>query len=112
MPPGLSRDLTAACIHGIIDALTSRAIACCADKGYVGAGGAIGTPYKRRKRRRLGKRKKLFNRHHAQVHAPGKQVPTTLKGQRILREACCSPNRLPDRHRPSDPRLPPSSPDA
>ena len=48
--PGSTHDLTAARTHGIIDALTSRVIACYADKGYVGAGGAIGTPYKRRKR--------------------------------------------------------------
>ena len=87
-------DLTAARVHGIIDALTSRAIACYADKGYLGAGGAIGTPYKRRKRRRLGKRKKLFNRHHAQVRAPGEQGAATLKGWRILRKARCSPSRL------------------
>ncbi|GGT82365.1 hypothetical protein BJ999_005158 [Actinomadura citrea] len=48
--PGSTHDLTAARTHGIIDALTSRVIACYGDKGYVGAGGAIGTPYKRRKR--------------------------------------------------------------
>lgn len=48
--PGSTHDLTAARVHGIID----RAIACCADKGYLGAGGAIGTPYRRRKDRKLG----------------------------------------------------------
>ncbi|MES9542922.1 transposase family protein [Actinomadura sp. NPDC000600] len=92
--PGSTQDLTAARVHGIIDALTSRAIACHADKGYVGAGGAIGTPYKRRKRRRLGKRKKLFNRHHAQIRALGEQGAATLKSWRILRKARCSPSRL------------------
>ena len=52
--PGSTHDLTAARVHGIIDALTDRAIACYADKGYLGAGGAIGTPYRRRKDRKLG----------------------------------------------------------
>lgn len=69
--PGSTHYLTAAREHGIIDALTARAIACYADKGYVGAGGAVGTPYKRKKHRKLGKRKKLFNRHHATVRALG-----------------------------------------
>jgi hypothetical protein len=46
--PGSTHDLTAAREHGIIDAVTARAIACYADKGYVGAGGAVGTPYKRK----------------------------------------------------------------
>jgi len=92
--PGSTHDLTAARAHGIIDALTSRAIACYADKGYIGAGGAIGTPFKRRKRRKLGKRKKLFNRHHAQVRALGEQGAATLKGWHILRKARCSPSRM------------------
>ncbi|TDC89575.1 transposase family protein [Actinomadura sp. 7K507] len=92
--PGSTHDLTAARAHGIIDALTSRAIACYADKAYVGAGGAIGTPYKRRKRRKLGKRKKLFNRHHARVRALGEQGAATLKRWHILRKARCSPSRL------------------
>lgn len=92
--PGSTHDLTAAREHGIIDALTSRAIACYADKGYVGAGGAIGTPYKHRKRRKLGKRKKLFNRHHAQARALGEQGAATLKRWHILRKARCSPSRL------------------
>ncbi|HEU5024965.1 MAG TPA: transposase family protein [Spirillospora sp.] len=59
--PGSTHDLTAARVHGIVDELTSRAIACYADQGFVGAGGAIGTPYKRRKRSRLGRPKKLFS---------------------------------------------------
>ena len=92
--PGSAHDLTAARTHGIIDALTRRAIACYADKGYIGAGGAIGTPYKRTRRRKLGKRKKLFNRHHARARALGEQGAATLKSWHILRKARCSPNRL------------------
>jgi hypothetical protein len=92
--PGSVHDLTAAREHGIIDALSFRAIACYADKGYVGAGGAVGTPYKRRKRRKLGKRKKLFNRYHAKVRAVGERGAATLKDWHILRKARCSPSRL------------------
>ncbi|MFB4308384.1 transposase family protein [Actinomadura sp. GTD37] len=92
--PGSTHDLTAARVHGIIDALTSRAIACYADKGYVGAGGAIGTPYKRKKGRKIGTRKKLFNRHHAQTRALGEQGAATLKSWHILRKARCSPSRM------------------
>jgi hypothetical protein len=77
--PGSTHDLAAARVHGIVDGLTCRAIACYADKAYVGAGGAIGTPYKRRKGRKLGKRKKLFNRHHAKVRALGERGAATLK---------------------------------
>jgi DDE superfamily endonuclease/Helix-turn-helix of DDE superfamily endonuclease len=67
--PGSTHDLTAARAHGIIAGLTARAIACYADKGYIGVGGTIGSPYKRSKGRRFGGRKKLFNRHHAQIRA-------------------------------------------
>ncbi|WP_432763070.1 hypothetical protein [Actinomadura xylanilytica] len=58
-----------------MDALTSRAIACYADNAYVGSGGVVGAPYKRKKRRKLGKRKNLFNRYHAKVRALGEQAP-------------------------------------
>jgi hypothetical protein len=75
--PGSTHDLVAAREHGIVAGLTTRAIACYADKGYVGAGGAIGTPYKRNKHRKLGKRKKLFNRHHAKARALGERGAAT-----------------------------------
>jgi hypothetical protein len=92
--PGSMHDLTAAREHGIVQGLTTQAIACYADKGYVGAGGAIGTPYKRKKHCKLGKRKKLFNRHHAKVRAMGERGAATLKEWHILRKARCSPSRL------------------
>lgn len=57
-------------------------------------GGAIGTPYRRRHGRKLGKRKKLFNRHHAKIRALGEQGAATLKRWHILRHARCSPARL------------------
>lgn len=92
--PGSVHDLTAARTHGIVQSLTRWAIACYADKAYYGAGGAIGTPFKRRKHRRLGKRKRLFNRHHAQVRAVGEQGAATLKNWHVLRRARCSPARI------------------
>ncbi|XVQ16144.1 transposase family protein [Spirillospora sp. CA-255316] len=60
----------------------------------LGAGGAIATPYKRTKRRRLGKHKKLFNRHHARIRAMGERGAPTLRSRHILRKARCSPSRL------------------
>ncbi len=92
--PGSTHDLTAARTHGIVAGLTGWAIGCYADKGYVGAGGAIGTPYKRKKGRKLGKRKKLFNRHHAKIRALGERGAATLKCWHVLRKARCSPSRL------------------
>jgi hypothetical protein len=92
--PGSTHDLRAAREHGIVQALTFRAIAGYADKAYVGAGGAIGTPHKRKKGRKLSKSKKLHNRHHATVRAAGERGAATLKQWHILRKARCSPNRL------------------
>lgn len=92
--PGSTHDLTAARRHGIIAGLTARAIAGYADKGYLGAGGAIGTPYRRRKDRKLGRRKKLFNRYHTKVRALGERGAATLKSWHILRRARCSPSRM------------------
>jgi hypothetical protein len=92
--PGSTHDLTAARDLGIVAGLTAWAIACYADKGYVGAGGAIGTPCKRKKDRRLTKREKLFNRHHAKARAPGERGAAALKSWHILRKARCSPSCL------------------
>ncbi|MEV3927518.1 hypothetical protein [Actinomadura coerulea] len=65
--------------HAIVDGLTSWATAGYADKGYQGAGGAIGTPCKRKEGRKLGKRKKLFNRYHAKDRAVGERGAAPLK---------------------------------
>lgn len=77
--PGSTHDLTAARTHGIVAGLTKWTIACYADKGYVGAGGAIGIPTSARKGRKLGKRKKLFNRHHAKARALGEGGAAALR---------------------------------
>lgn len=60
---------------------------------HVGAGGAIGTPYKRKKRGKLGKQKKLFNRYHTKAHTLGERG-AALKRWHNLRKARCSPIRL------------------
>ena len=92
-PPGSVHDLTAAREHGIVDGLAFWAIAGYADKGVSGGGGAIGTPYKRRKGRKPGNRTKLFNRYHAKIRAVGERGAGTLEQWRILRRARCSPSR-------------------
>ncbi|MGI5170229.1 hypothetical protein ACQEU3_38335 [Spirillospora sp. CA-253888] len=50
-------------------------------------------PYRCRTGRKLGRRKKLFNRHHATGRAVGEQGATTLKRRHLLRHARCSPAR-------------------
>jgi hypothetical protein len=60
----------------------------------VGAGGAIATPYKRKKGRKLSERKKLYNRYRATVRGVGQRGAATLKQWHILRKARCSPSRL------------------
>lgn len=59
-----------------------------------GADGAIGTPYKQRKGRKLSTYKELVNRHHARARALGERGAATLKTWHILRKARCSPSRL------------------
>src|SRR4051812_15395925 len=49
--PGSTHDLTAARVHGIIDALSNAEVMTFADKGYQGAGGSVRTPFKRRRYR-------------------------------------------------------------
>ncbi|WP_024874090.1 IS5/IS1182 family transposase [Saccharomonospora piscinae] len=89
--PGSTHDLTAARRHGLIATLTSAAIVTFADKGYLGAGGAVGTPY--RGRGLVGYRKR-FNRHHAKIRGVGERAVATLKDWRILAKVRCSPHRI------------------
>lgn len=89
--PGSTHDLTAVRRHGLIAALTSAAIATFADKGYLGAGGAAGTPY--RGRGLVGYRK-TFNRHHATIRGVGERAVATLKAWRVLAKVRCSPHRI------------------
>ncbi|GHE14038.1 hypothetical protein GCM10010339_83270 [Streptomyces alanosinicus] len=44
--PGAVHDIRAARTHGVIDALSEAGLACWADKGYQGAGGAVRVPFR------------------------------------------------------------------
>ena len=64
--PGWVHDLTAARTHGIIEALTRADVMTFADKGYQGARGRVGTPFKRRRfRPKLSRRQMAVNRAQA-----------------------------------------------
>jgi hypothetical protein len=89
--PGAVHDLKAARTHGIIVVLTAAAVACFADKGYVGAGGSVGTPIKGRN---LPEQWRVVNRAHAKIRAVGEQAVATVKNWRILRKVGCCPYRI------------------
>ncbi|MER7416133.1 transposase family protein [Micromonospora peucetia] len=90
--PGSAHDLTAARIHGIIDALTSADVMTFADKGYQGARGSVRTPFKRRRfRPTLSRRQKTINRAHAKIRARGERAVATLKTWKILAKLRCCP---------------------
>ncbi|SIM50720.1 IS5/IS1182 family transposase [Micromonospora cremea] len=91
---GSAHDLTAARIHGIIDALTSADVMTFADKGYQGARGSVRTPFKRRRfRPKLSRRQKAVNRAHAKLRARGERAIATLKTWKILAKLRCCPRR-------------------
>ncbi|WP_345478802.1 transposase family protein, partial [Actinoplanes auranticolor] len=92
--PGSTHDLTAARIHGIIDALASADVMTFADKGYQGARGSVRTPFKRRRfRPKLSRRQKTVNRAHATIRARGERAIATLKTWKILIKLRCCPRR-------------------
>jgi hypothetical protein len=88
--PGSVHDLTAARIWGILRALATSGLIVLADKGYIGAGENLFTPYK-------GKNKpesqKIGNRAHAKLRAPGERANAQLKTWQILRKLRCCPHR-------------------
>ena len=56
-----------------------------ADKAYQGAGGAVRTPFKRRRYRPpLSRRQKAVNRGHARLRARGERAVAILKTWKIL----------------------------
>src|SRR5690606_17558839 len=68
--PGAVHDLTATRTHGLLDALnnTASGVMIFADKAYQGAGGAVRTPFKRRRYRPpLSRRQREVNRSHARI---------------------------------------------
>jgi hypothetical protein len=92
--PGAVHDLTAARIHGLIEALSSAHAMTFADKGYQGAGGMLCTPFKRHRRRpKLSRRQKAVNRSYARIRALGERAVAILKSWKVLTKLRCCPHR-------------------
>jgi hypothetical protein len=87
---GSTHDLTAARIWGIIRELAAAGLVALADKGYLGAGEPLLTPYRGRNK---PVSQKDANRAHARLRAPGERANAQLKTWHILRKLRCCPRR-------------------
>jgi hypothetical protein len=74
--PGAVHDLTASRIWGIVRELAAARLIVLADKGYIGAGEHVLTPYRGR-----GKpaSQKAANAAHAKLRGPGERANAQLK---------------------------------
>ena len=88
--PGATHDLTAARIWGIIRELEAAGLIVLADKGYIGAGEHVLTPYRGRNKPAS---QKAANSAHAKLRAPGERANAQLKTWGILRKLRCCPWR-------------------
>jgi hypothetical protein len=88
--PGSVHDLTAARIWGIVRRLAAAGLIVLADKGYIGAGEHVLTPYQGRTKPAS---QKAANRAHARLRAPGERANAQLKAWHILRKLRCCPWR-------------------
>jgi DDE superfamily endonuclease len=88
--PGSVHDLTAARIWGIVRRLAAAGLIVLADKGYIGAGEHVLTPYRGRNK---PVSQKAANRAHARLRAPGECANAQLKAWHILRKLRCCPWR-------------------
>jgi len=88
--PGAVHDLTAARIWGIIRQLAAAGLITLADKGYIGAGQHVLTPYRGRNKPAS---QKAANSAHAKLRAPGERANAQLKTWHILRKLRCCPWR-------------------
>src|SRR5262249_44548524 len=88
--PGAIHDLTAARIWGIIRQLADAGLIVLADKGYIGAGQHVLTPYRGRNKPAS---QKAANSAHAKLRAPGERANAQLKTWGILRKLRCCPWR-------------------
>jgi hypothetical protein len=86
--PGAVHDLTAARIWGIIRELEAAGLIVLADKGYIGAGQHVLTPYRGRNKPAS---QKAANSAHAKLRAPGERANAQLKTWAILRKLRCCP---------------------
>lgn len=88
--PGSVHDLKAARIWGTIRELKNAGLIVLADKGYIGAGQHIKTPYKGR---RKPESHKVANRSHAKLRGPGERASAQLKTWKILTKLRCCPHQ-------------------
>jgi len=88
--PGAVHDLTAARIWGIVRELAAAGLITLSDKGYIGAGDPVRTPYRGRDK---PVSQKEANRAHARLRAPGERANAQLKSWYILRKLRCCPWR-------------------
>ena len=88
--PGAVHDLTAARIWGIIRGLQAAGLIVLADKGYIGAGDHVLTPYRGRNKPAS---QKAANSAHAKLRAPGERANAQLKTWHILHKLRCCPWR-------------------
>ena len=88
--PGAVHDLTAARIWGIVRRLAAAGLITLADKGYIGAGEPVITPYRGWNK---PPSQKAANRAHARLRAPGERANAQLKTWHILRKLRCCPWR-------------------
>src|ERR1051326_6000195 len=88
--PGAVHDLTAARIWGIIRELQAAGLIVLADKGYIGAGDHVLTPYRGRNKPAS---QKAANSAHAKLRAPAERANAQLKTWHILRKLRCCPWR-------------------
>jgi hypothetical protein len=88
--PGAVHDLNAARIWGIVRELAAAGLIVLADKGYIGAGQHVITPYRGRNKPAS---QKAAGRAHASLRAPAERAGAQHKTWRILRNLRCCPWR-------------------
>jgi hypothetical protein len=106
--PGAVHDLTAARIWGIIRELEAAGLIVLADKGYIGAGQHVLTPYRGRNKPAS---QKAANSAHAKLRAPGERANAQLKTWGILRKLAAAPGAPGRSPRPSTSSRPARWPD-
>ena len=106
--PGAVHDLTAARIWGVVRQLADAGLIVLADKGYIGAGQHVLTPYRGRNKPAS---QKAANSAHAKLRAPGERANAQLKTWHILRKLRCCPGTPGRSPKPSTSSKPARSPD-
>ncbi|MFF3404250.1 transposase family protein [Streptomyces sp. NPDC002659] len=92
--PGGTHDMKAAREHDIMTTCARLDLEVLADKGYIGAGGTVITPIRRRTHTELSGKQEASNKVHAALRAPVERTIARIKQWRILSHARISPNKL------------------